>query len=561
MSPAAATCSQYGDNRGVGHDVRMVSSSEIAALARDRLGFDALRPGQAEAVGAVLEGQDTLAVLATGTGKTAIYQLAGLALGGVTIVVSPLVALQRDQLRALSEHPAGVAVAELNASDHSGQRVARDLLAEGRPGFVLLSPEQLTHPDVLELLASSRPRLVAVDEAHLVSEWGQDFRPDYLRLAAAIGAMGRPPTLALTATASPPVRDEIIHRLELRTPAVVVGGFDRPNLNLSVFTFADEETKGRRLLSHVRSSRGPGIVYVATHRHAEELAAELEVAGVSAEAYHAGLSARQRREVQDGFLADRYRVIVATIAFGMGIDKPDIRWVSHAEAPGSIDEYYQEIGRAGRDGEPADIELFYRHANLGLNRFFASGGVSDEDLLTVATAIDEHHPADIAELAAASRLSAARVERALGRLTDARVVTVGHRFRLIARTDVEKAVAAASAVEHDRREVARSRVEMMAAYAESGGCRREWLLSYFGEQYEGPCGNCDNDLAGRTTEPAVDEPFPVGSRVKHPIFGPGLVERYSGTTMTVLFDRVGYKELRTAFMTYNHLLELLGPES
>jgi ATP-dependent DNA helicase RecQ len=300
------------------------------------------------------------------------------------------------------------------------------------------------------------------------------------------------------------------------------------------------------------------VVFVATHHHAEDLASQLGVAGVSAQAYHAGLSARQRREVQDGFLADRYRVVVATIAFGMGIDKPDIRWVSHAEAPGSIDAYYQEIGRAGRDGEPADIELFYRHANLGLNSFFASGGVRDEDLRAVTTAIDKQHPADIAELAAASRLSPARVERALGRLTDARVVTVGHRFDLTARADVETAVAAASAVEHDRREVARSRVEMVAAYAEHSGCRREWLLNYFGEQYEGPCGNCDNDLAGRTTASAADRPFPVGSRVKHPTFGPGLVERYDGTAMTVLFDRVGYKEFRTAFMTYNHLLE---PES
>jgi len=532
----------------------MTGSADIAALARERLGYDALRPGQEDAVRAVLAARDTLAVLATGTGKTAIYQLAGLALGGVTVVVSPLVALQRDQLRALSEHPAGVEVAELNASDHAGRRQARDLLANNRPGFVLLSPEQLTHSDVLDLLATSRPRLVAVDEAHLVSEWGEDFRPDYLRLATAITAMGRPPVLALTATAAPPVRKEIVHRLEMRDPAVVVGGFDRPNLNLAVFTFADEDTKNRRLLSHVRSSRGPGIVYVATHRHAEDVASELQTAGVSAQAYHAGLSARQRREVQDGFLADDHRVVVATIAFGMGIDKPDIRWVSHAEAPASIDAYYQEIGRAGRDREPADIELFFRHANLGLNRFFASGGVTDEDLLAVADAIHEHHPSDIAELSAATTLSAARVERALGRLADARVVALGHRFHLVRGVDVDRAVTAASAVEHDRREVARSRVEMMAAYAEYGGCRREWLLSYFGEQYDGPCGNCDNDLAGRTAAPPEDQPFPVGSRVTHSAFGPGQVEHYDGTTMTVLFDRVGYKELRTAFMIHNHLL-------
>lgn len=523
---------------------------DIAALAKERLGYDALRPGQEEAVQAVLDGQDTLAVLATGTGKTAIYQLAGLAVGGVTIVVSPLVALQRDQLRALSK--GGVEVAELNSTDRAGRRQAHDLLTSDRSGFVLLSPEQLTHPDVLDLLAASRPRLIAVDEAHLVSEWGEDFRPDYLRLSAAIKAMGRPPVLALTATAAPPVRKEIVHRLELDNPAIVVGGFDRPNLNLAVFAFADEDTKNRRVISHVRSSRGPGIVYVATHRHAEEFAADLETAGVSAQAYHAGLSAKQRREVQDGFLAGDCRVVVATIAFGMGIDKPDIRWVSHAEAPDSIDAYYQEIGRAGRDGEAADIELFFRHANLGLNRFFAAGGVTDADLLAVADAIANHQPADIAELAKAAGLSPARVERALGRLTDARVVAVSHQFQLT--VDVDAAVAAASAVEHDRREVAKSRVDMMATYAEYGGCRREWLLSYFGEQYDGPCGNCDNDLAGRTAAPPEDQPFPVGSRVVHKSFGAGLVEHYDGTAMTVLFDRVGYKELRTAFMIHNHLL-------
>ncbi|HEY4570399.1 MAG TPA: RecQ family ATP-dependent DNA helicase [Kribbella sp.] len=533
----------------------MTGSLDVAAFARERLGFDSLRPGQEDAVRAILDGHDTLAVLATGTGKTAIYQLAGLALGGVTVIVSPLVALQRDQLRALSANSTGVEVAELNASDHAGRRAAKDLLTNNRPGFVLLSPEQLTHADVLDLLAASRPRLVAVDEAHLVSEWGADFRPDYLRLAAAIAAMGRPPVVALTATAAPPVRKEIAHRLELDDPVVVVGGFDRPNLNLAVFTFADEDTKNRRLLSHVRSSRGSGIVYVGTHRHAEELAGDLATAGVAAQAYHAGLSAKQRREVQDTFLAGDCRVVVATIAFGMGIDKPDIRWVSHAEAPSSVDAYYQEIGRAGRDGQAADIELFFRHANLGLNRFFASGGVSDQDLLAVADAISEHRPADIAELAKASSLSAARVERALGRLTDARVVAVGHHFRLARGVDVDRAVAAASAVEHDRREVERSRVEMMATYAEYGGCRREWLLSYFGEQYDGPCGNCDNDLAGRTAAPPEEQPFPVGSRVTHKTFGPGLVEHYDGTAMTVLFDRVGYKELRTAFMIHNQLLK------
>jgi ATP-dependent DNA helicase RecQ len=526
-----------------------------AELARERLGFTSLRAGQGEAVRAVVDGRDTLAVLATGTGKTAIYQLAGLALGGVTVVVSPLVALQRDQLRSLSAASArsgGVQVAELNSSDRAGRQAAHELLASGQSGFVLLSPEQLTHADVLAELAASQPRLVAVDEAHLVSEWGEDFRPDYLRLATAIQQLGRPPVLALTATAAPPVREQIVHRLQLKEPEVVVGGFDRPNLNLAVFTFADDDTKYRRLLSHVRSSSGPGIVYVGTHRHAEELAHDLTTAGVAASAYHAGLRVKERREVQDSFLAGHCRVVVATIAFGMGIDKPDIRWVTHAEPPSSIDAYYQEIGRAGRDGEPADVELFFRHADLGLNRFFAAGGVTDADLLAVAEAIDRHQPQAIADLVAASGLGTARVERALGRLTDARVVAVGHQCRLT--RDVDAAVAAASAVEHDRREVARSRVEMMATYAEYSGCRREWLLSYFGERYQGPCGNCDNDLAGRTAAPPEDQPFPVGSRVTHRTFGPGLVEHYDGTSMTVLFDRVGYKELRTAFMVHNDLL-------
>ena len=535
--------------------------TRIERAARDILGFAALRPGQGEAIESVLGGHDTLAVLSTGSGKSAIYQIAGLLIPGATVIVSPLIALQRDQVEALRERALGAA--QLNSSVPEGERAeALAELAEDALEFLFLAPEQLANPDVLDELVAGRPSLIVVDEAHCVSEWGHDFRPDYLRLGAAIEALGHPPVLALTATAAPPVRDEIVERLGLRDPQVVVRGFDRPNLDLAVQRFHDERHQHEALLERVVAAAKPGIVYAATRKRTEEIAAELNERGVRAAAYHAGLPAAERERAQERFMDSALAVIVATTAFGMGIDKPDVRFVFHAEVPESVDSYYQEVGRAGRDGEPAQALLLYRPEDLGLRRFFAGAGrVGVDELREVAEAVAAaRDPVAPGDLQASTELSQTRLATALSRLEDAgalQVLPTGHVARRPGAPPIDEAVAEALRTEEDRREFERSRLEMMRAYAETDGCRRAFVLAYFGEPFEGPCGRCDNCRAGRVAQDEGGaEPFAVGARVAHPEWGEGVVQRYDeDRAVVVLFDDVGYKTLALEVVLERGLLE------
>jgi len=539
-----------------------VGDTRIERVAREAFGFATLRPGQHEAIASALAGRDTLLVLSTGAGKSAVYQIAGLLTPGATVVVSPLIALQRDQVQALRERAAGGA-AQLNSAVPAAEREETLAeLAEDALEFVFLAPEQLARADVLDELAVANVSLFVVDEAHCISEWGHDFRPDYLRLGAVIEALGRPTVLALTATAAPPVRDEIVQRLGLRDAEVIVRGFDRPNLRFAVEPFHGEHASARKqraLTDRIAASPPPGIVYVATRREASALADALCERGLRAAAYHAGMRAAERDAVQERFMDGDVDVVAATIAFGMGIDKHDVRWVFHAEVSESPDAYYQEVGRAGRDGEPAEVVLFYRPEDLGLRRFFAGGGkVEPDELAHVLEAVRGHRgPVPPGELQAATELSQTKLATALARLEEIGAVDVGPDgdvARAHGAPAPDDAVSAAAEAEAHRRAFDRSRVDMMRSYAETDGCRRGFLLSYFGEPFEPPCGRCDNCEAGRVAAPTRDVPFALGARVAHRDWGEGVVQRYDGETMTVLFDEVGYKTLAVPVVREGEIL-------
>jgi ATP-dependent DNA helicase RecQ len=492
----------------------------IQETSRDALGFK-LRPEQVEAIEGVLERRDTLAVMPSGSGKSAIYQVAGLLTDAATVVVSPLIALQQDQVAAIDD------AAALNSGRPAGERrETLELLEEGALEFLLLAPEQLANEETLAQLASAEPSLLVVDEAHCISEWGHDFRPEYLRLGAAAEALGRPTILALTATASRPVRDEIVERLGLRDPLVIVRGFDRPSIRLSVESFHEAEAKREALLDAVAQAEKPGIVYAATRAFAEEVAEQLCAREVEASAYHAGMGPGERAETQRRFMDDELDVIVATTAFGMGVDKPNVRFVFHHDVAESLDAYYQEIGRGGRDGRPAEARLFYRAEDLGLRRFFAGArNVDADEVAIVAEAVQAHHgPVDPRALRDETGLSETKLNTALTRLAEAGAVEILPTGEIAADGEIDREeIREAVTAQENRRAFDRSRVEMMRGYAETRDCRREFLLNYFGESFDAPCGNCDSCEAGTTAEDPDQTPFRLGARVRHGDWGEGEV--------------------------------------
>jgi ATP-dependent DNA helicase RecQ len=536
-------------------------STEIAELARERFGLKQLRPGQADAVQAVVDGRDTLAVMSTGYGKSAIYQLGALMIPGPTLVISPLISLQRDQVETLDEELPGEASA-LNASvtPHQREELLEELASDDLE-FLFLAPEQLAREDTIDALRRAAPSLLVVDEAHCISEWGHDFRPDYLRLGRLAEELGHPTTLALTATASPPVRDEIVQRLRMSDPEVIVRGFDRPNIHLAVEHHHEEHAKRKALVERALELERPGIVYVATRHLADDLAEELRTLGLRAAAYHAGLPRKRRDEVQEGFMHDELELIVATTAFGMGVDKPNIRFVLHHDPSDSVDSYYQEIGRSGRDGEPARSVLFYRQADLGLRRFFAAGGHLDgETLERVATVVRmAPGPLDPGELKDELDTSESKLMSALTRLDDVGAVSIRSDGRVESQPLLDDALGEAlhraAREELERQSFDRSRVDMLRAYAEHEHCRRVFVLSYFGEPHDGPCGYCDNCEAGHGAPTSGERPFALGMRVAHRKWGKGVVQRYDGDQMVVLFDAAGYKTLSVGLVAEHGLLE------
>jgi ATP-dependent DNA helicase RecQ len=459
------------------------------------LGHEAFRPGQLEAVQAALDGRDALVVMPTGGGKSLCYQLPGLASPQLSVVVSPLIALMADQCLGMTAaaHPVVMVASGLSAA---ANREALARVRDGRARIVYCSPERFGSSEFLDAVASRDVDLLAVDEAHCVSEWGHDFRPDYLRLPKAIERLGRPAVMACTATATAEVAGEIESRLGLCKPQVVRSGFDRPNISFDTVTLEGKGSKARKLalLEHglLEAENRPAIVYCGTRRDSEEVAEALRSAGVLAAAYHAGMAPDERASAQHRFMSDDAEVVVATNAFGMGIDKANVRSVWHWAIPTSVEAYYQEAGRAGRDGAPARAVLLAGRSDLGrLVRFNQRRSVDPEAVATYVEQLQRLADSDGALVIDNPRQDEERIRLAIAERAGACTVepAPGGRLSICLKGALDRGRAAAACrVARDRGWRAYRAVE---AFSFSTTCRRRSLLDHFGDRRAGrPEGRC-----------------------------------------------------------------------
>ena len=484
--------------------VEPVSTRDAREALRRHFGFSEFRDGQEEVVSALLSGRDALVVMPTGGGKSLCYQLPAMVMDGVTLVVSPLIALMKDQVDALERRgvPATVINSTLTPTEQQ-DRIRRMRAGEFR--LVYVAPERFRSQAFTNALKEVHVALFAVDEAHCLSQWGHDFRPDYLRLKYGREALGSPQTAAFTATATPEVREDVLQHLGLRDPFVSVSGFERPNLSLTVTQCAGNREKYDRLEAIVKE-HGTGIVYCATRKKVVEVADSLAVQGIKAVAYHGGMDDRERTEAQNAFLNRTHDVAVATNAFGMGIDRADVRFVVHFETPGSIEAYYQEAGRAGRDGEPAVCELLFNFADTRTQEFFIEGNNPGYAVIcdvyeTLRHLSDGKHEVmiPIRELAETVGLkNDMGVGSALSTLGRAGYI---QRFDLpgqrIRGTRLLKPEVGSEALELDWKGLAEkekrdhAKLEKVIDFAYSDDCRQQWILDYFGEKDAPECGSCD----------------------------------------------------------------------
>jgi ATP-dependent DNA helicase RecQ len=506
-------------------DARMIE------LGKRRFGISMFRPGQALAIRNVLAGIDTLAIMPTGAGKSLCYQLPALELDGVTLVVSPLIALMKDQHDKLAELDIEVLRLDSTLSPRDEQ-AALARLSENRPCIAYVTPERLGEPRFRERLASVRVALFVVDEAHCISQWGHDFRPAYLGLGEAVRALGRPPVLALTATAPPKVKDDILAQLQLNPAdaSVIDIGLNRPNLRYHVIKASSERKKQALLLRLIEKQPGCGIIYAATVKTVDALADFLWSQGVECGRYHGRMRAKDRERVQSAFMEQSEpRLMVATNAFGLGVDKQDLRFVIHYNFPGSLESYYQEAGRAGRDGSPADCVLLYQPEDKRIQSFFLGGRYPTPEqtravaeslvymtqgrVATAAQASGDDHDydvfvpvKDIAEHADAPAKKA-RVVLSFLKEVGFAAEAPGARFAPLASEppSIEDLARAASRYEQKRAQD-RARLAAMLRYAQSHLCRTRLLVTYFGYTDHPACGICDNCVrAAKTAPPTARE--------------------------------------------------------
>ncbi|HUD73245.1 MAG TPA: ATP-dependent DNA helicase RecQ, partial [Dongiaceae bacterium] len=477
------------------------SRARLREALSTRFGHDAFRPGQEEAAAAVLEGRDLVAVMPTGSGKSLCFQLPALLLDGVTLVVSPLIALMKDQVDVLQAK--GIAAAAIHSGLAPGDRAAAErALGAGLLDLVYVAPERFASAGFRAALADAQVARLVVDEAHCISQWGHDFRPDYRRLSRLKSELGVP-AAAFTATATPEVRADIAAQLHLADPLEIVTGFERPNLTLIVESCRTRADKGRALDRLLRDVGPPGIVYAATRKNVDQWTEDLRARGLAAGAYHAGMGDEERARVQEEFLAGQLDVIAATNAFGMGIDKKDLRFVAHADVPGSLEAYYQEVGRAGRDGLPARGVLLFGPADVRTQEFFMAGSNPSETTFREVWTLMGEGQGDgaiedtVARRDAASGMAASTAVRLLRRGAEARGVVPG---------SGEPPIDMAAQADKAGRD--RARLDTMLGYAFGRGCRTRFIYDYFAGAGRGGaivrCGTCDVCLGWRR---AADRPL------------------------------------------------------
>ncbi len=554
---------------------------DLRREAKRHFGIQHFRSAQRDVLESVFQGRDTMAIMPTGAGKSLTYQLPALLLPKSVVVVSPLIALMQDQ-QSHAEH-ASITSSKLDSTlTASERRTADENIRQGSGGLIYVTPEQLQDREFLDELCEGGVSLFVVDEAHTIPQWGHDFRPAFLGLGRARKKLGNPPVLALTATATPAVIAEILEQLHMQEPNVINAGSERTNLALSVVSTPSNEDKLDRLTHMIAfEDEGSGIVYTASVKTADELTVRLQQEGISVGRYHGRMTKKQREAVQGEFMRDEHKVMIATKAFGLGIDKPDIRFVYHYEFPDSLEAYYQEAGRAGRDGKPARAALLYRAEDKRIQNFFTRGRYPTAfEMCRMFTVLSRETPHSLIELSTEAHIGRRHAQVILQSLAAEKLAKCKRSGYVRRGPDhVEDSLFEQLAQRFEERaEQDAKRLADMIHYGEAVTCRKQLLRAYFNEPVGERCGMCDNcvnhperDHAAAATveqpltthptqiealhatasQPEPPSTFQVGSVITHPQFGTGTVASVDGDTLTINFGRRNQRRLKASFVQHS----------